>query len=112
MIGQTLIAAALIGAAPAPAGDGAPREARVPRMAHFLDWRPDGTQGLFIQAETGRWYYARLQAECPRLANRANIRFEAAPDGDFDRYSVVRADGWRCQVACVTESGAPPNYRP
>ncbi len=115
MLKQTLIAAALIGAAPAladpPAADG-PRETRVPRMGHFLDWRPDGVRGLFIQADTGRWYYARLQADCPRLAARSNVRFEAAPNGDFDRYSAVRAQGWRCQVASVTDSDAPPGYRP
>jgi hypothetical protein len=116
MLKQTLIAAALTGAAPAlafdpPAADPS-RETRVPRMGHFLDWRPDGVRGLYIQADTGRWYYARLQADCPRLARRSNIRFEAAPNGDFDRYSAVRAQGWRCQVASVTHSDAPPGYRP
>jgi len=116
MLRQALIATTLIAAAaPALAGDtpsAAPRETRVPRMGNFLDWRPDGVRGVYIQADTGRWYYARLQADCPRLAQRSNVRFVAAPNGDFDRYSSIRTQGWRCMVESVTDSGAPPGYRP
>ena len=110
MIGKCLIAAALLGAAPAyafgPAA--APGEVRIPRMGRFLEWRPDGNQALFIRADNGRWYRASLENACPRLANRSNIRFIAAPNGDFDRYSAVVADGWRCQVAAISESEGPP----
>jgi hypothetical protein len=115
MLKQTLIAAALLSAVPAladPPAAGAPRETRVPRMGRFLDWRPDGVRGLYIQADTGDWYYARLKADCPRIAQRSNVRFEAAPNGDFDRYSAVRTQGWRCMVDSVTDSEAPPGYRP
>jgi hypothetical protein len=112
MIRQTLVAAALIGAVPALAlAPPAREEVRIPHMAHFLDWRPDGTRGLYVRADSGRWYYARLQADCPRLANRSNVLFETAPNGDLDRYGAVRADGWRCQIASVVASDAPPNYR-
>jgi hypothetical protein len=115
MIRKALIAIALLGAAPAVAGPNPARdsaEVRIPRMGSFLDWRPDGISGLYIRADTGSWYYARLQTECPRLAHRSNIRFEAAPNGDLDRYGAVRAEGWRCQIASITRSGPPPNYRP
>jgi len=77
-------------------------------MGRFLEWRPDGNQALFIRADNGRWYRASLENACPRLANRSNIRFIAAPNGDFDRYSAVVADGWRCQVAAISESEGPP----
>ena len=116
MLRQTLIAATLLGAAPALASDppttDAAREVRIPRMGQFLDWRPDGVRGVFIQADTGRWYYARLQADCPRIAQRSNVRFVAAPNGDFDRYSSIRTQGWRCMVDSVTFSEPPPGYRP
>ena len=32
------------------------------------------------------------------------------PNGDFDQYSTVVADGWRCQVASVSPSEGPPDY--
>jgi hypothetical protein len=109
MIGKVLIAAALLGAAPAYAfGPAAPGEVRIPRMGSFLEWRPDGARALFIRADNGRWYRASLESDCPRLANRSNVRFFAAPNGDFDQYSAVVADGWRCQVAAISESDGPP----
>jgi hypothetical protein len=108
-----LIAASLLGAAPAAAFGpaGAPAEVRIPRMGSFLEWRPDGTHAFYIRADNGRWYHASLQSDCPRLANRSNIRFIAAPNGDFDRYGTVVADGWRCQVASISESDGPPQRR-
>ena len=111
MIARLLIAAALLGAtAPAVAfgPTAGPDNVRIPRMRGMLDWRPDGSRALYIRADTGRWYHATLENDCPRLANRSNIRFVAAPNGDFDSYSAVVADGWRCQVASIAESAAPP----
>ena len=110
MIRKILLAAALLGAAPVYAfgPTAAPDEVRIPRMGSFLEWRPDGNQALFIRADNGRWYHASLENACPRLANRSNVRFLAAPNGDFDRYSTVVADGWRCQVAAISESDGPP----
>ena len=113
MIGRLLIAASLLGAAPAyafgptAAGD----NVRIPRMRGMLDWRPDGRRALYIQAETGRWYHATLETDCPRLHNQSNVRFIGAPNGDFDNYSAVIADGWRCQVASISESAAPASVR-
>ena len=112
MIRTILIAASLLGAAPAAAfgPTGASAEVRIPRMGRFLEWRPDGSRALYIRAENGRWYHASLQAACPRLLNRSNVRFIAAPNGDFDLYSTVVADGWRCQVASISESDGPPQH--
>jgi hypothetical protein len=110
MIGRILIASALLGAAPAYAfgPTAASGEVRIPRMGRMLEWRPDGRRALYIRAENGRWYHASLENDCPRLATRSNVRFIAAPNGDFDRYSTVVADGWRCQVAAISESDGPP----
>ena len=114
MMKKLLIAALLLGAAPACAfgPTTASGEVRIPRMGGMLDWRPDGSRALYIRADTGRWYRATLENNCPRLLSRSNIHFIPAPNGDFDRYSVVVADGWRCQVASVSASDGPPNYYP
>jgi hypothetical protein len=109
MIRKILIAAALLGSAPvyAVGPTAAPDEVRIPRMGRFLEWRPDGARALYIRADNGRWYHASLESDCPRLANRSNVSFIAAPNGDFDRYSSIVADGWRCQVAAISESEGP-----
>ena len=59
----------------------------------------------------GRWEQHTLQKAIRGSACDHDLH-PAFPNGDFDRYGAVRAEGWRCQVASVTESGAPPNYRP
>ena len=88
------------------------RPARSGSRAWAGSWTggPTATTALYIRADTGRWYHASLENACPRLVTRSNVRFLAAPNGDFDRYSTVVADGWRCQVAAVAESGGPPDY--
>jgi hypothetical protein len=109
MIRQALIAAALLGAVPAHAfAPAAGQETRVPRMASFLEWVADGSRGLYIRADSGRWYYARIQDDCPALHPNMALSFQTAPNGDFDRFSAIRAEGWRCMVSSVTASDGPP----
>ena len=108
MIGRTLIAAALLVAAPAAAKQNTPPgETAIPRISGYLDWRPDGSQALLIQADTGRWYRATLTAPCPRMQNRTAMRFIGSPGNRFDRNSAINADGWRCLVASVTRADPP-----
>ena len=108
MIGRTLIAAALIGAAPAYAfGPAEPGEARVREMRDYIEAVPDPQRGVYIQDYRGHWFYARVRGNCPRLTRSASLRFNASPNGDFDRHSSLRADGWRCFVASVGRIGRP-----
>ena len=106
---KSAIVAALLFAAPVWAG-GPPTgsEVSIPHMATFLEWIPDGVRGFYVRADDARWYYARFASDCARIANRSNIRFEPALNGDFDRYSAVYANGWRCQVDSVVASDGPP----
>jgi hypothetical protein len=109
MIRTFVIATALV-AAPAPAAE-APVETAIPRISGFLEWLPDGNQALFIRGDTGRWYHVALQTSCPRIRQGARIRFNGSPGNRFDRHSSIRADGWNCLVASVTDSEGPPPRR-
>lgn len=102
-----LIAAASPALAQTPAHD---EETTIPRMSHFLEWVPDGHVGLYIRGDTGRWYYARLREECPRLQGGARISFSTSATDTLDRYSSIRAQGWRCQIASITDSRGPPDH--
>ena|SRR6218665_1236693 len=107
----TIAAAALISAAvPAFASPTAPtgNEARIRQIGARLETVPDPGQGLYIRDYRGQWFYARTRGECPRLRHNARTRLVASPGGYFDSRSAVVADGWRCLVASVTTSGAPP----
>jgi hypothetical protein len=111
MIARTIAAVLALSAAPLPAAAPQAAETTIPHMSRFLEWRPDGAQALFVRAESGRWYHVTLEAPCPRLQSRSNMRFEASPSDRFDQYSAIRADGWRCQVAGITLSDEPPRHR-
>jgi len=111
MIRPALIAAALLGAAPALAFGPPTRvapEARIRNMTEYLEAVADPQRGVYIRGYTGQWYYARVEDGCARLTHSAALRFNPSPGGDFDRYSTLRADGWRCRVASVVESDGPP----
>ena len=105
-----LILAAAAVAAPALAETPVTRapETKIPRMAHFLEWTADGDNGLYIRGDTGQWYYARVEGNCPRLSAADTIRFQTAPNGDLDRKSAIHAQGWRCLLSSVTTSAPPP----
>jgi len=117
MIRSSLLAASFLAAAAAPALAFDPpagadsREVRIPRMSQFLEWVPDGENGLFIRADTGRWFYARTREACPRLDNNVALRFDTRGGRDLDRFGAIRAEGWRCDLASVTESAGPPPRR-
>ena len=104
---QALAVALAFVAIPAAAESTAYRETVIPHMSRFLDWRPADASSLYVQAESGRWYLVRLQGACPRILNRANVRFIASPTDRLDRYSTIRADGWRCQISSITFWHAP-----
>jgi hypothetical protein len=111
MTRRILIAAALLGAAPALAAGPPNRvvpESKVRNMADYLEAVADPQRGVYIRGYTGQWYYARVRGNCPRLTRGASLRFNPSPGGDFDRDSTIRADGWRCMVASVIESDGPP----
>jgi hypothetical protein len=106
-----LAAAAILAAAPALAHPAAKTEARIPRMANFLEWVADGDRGLYIQAESGKWYYASTRGPCARLSSATALSFQTAPNGDLDRYGAIRSEGWRCLLSSVTQSGPPPSRK-
>ena len=112
MSGKLLIAAALLAAAPAVAlakPDPTTAEARIYDMARNIETIVDPRRGIYIRDYAGRWFYASVDGNsCPRLTRNASLRFEASPGGYFDRYSAIRADGWRCVVESVMRSDGPP----
>lgn len=74
----------------------------------IADYKAHGDHGLYIRSITGKWYYARTLAPCKRLKSASTVGFETSPGGKLDRFGALRAQGWRCQLASVVQSDAPP----
>ncbi len=94
-----------------PAETSAVREASIPFAAEngIRDWQADGSQGLWVRANSGAWYYGRFSFPCTGLQFKEALRFKFNPDGSFDRWSAVltREQG-RCLFKTFEASAEPP----
>lgn len=75
------------------------------------EWEADGSRGLYIKSLDGPWYYATTQGRCSRLNTATRLGFQASPVDVLDRNSVIYAEGWRCPLASVVLSDAPPRKK-
>ncbi|HEY5721593.1 MAG TPA: hypothetical protein VIT45_04655 [Allosphingosinicella sp.] len=91
---------------PVPSGP----EARILNIAGFLEWVADGSRGVYIRSDRGKWYYARTLNECSRLRSANGLGF-LSKTGDLDRHDSLRVQGWRCRLTSVVESGPPPSLQ-
>jgi len=109
-IAIAMLLAALPAAALADPGSAPAPETKIPfvRSQGVLDWKPHSDKGLYLRGTDGKWYYAKMMGSCPRLVTANTLGFETNAGGDLDRYSAVRAQGWRCPLESVTRSDAPP----
>jgi Family of unknown function (DUF6491) len=86
-------------------------EVSIPFIGHgtIKDWQPDKRQGLWIQDEHHRWYYARLKEPCWGLDNAETIALDTRPGGPFDRFSsIIVPHEERCHLQSLVRSDPPP----
>ena len=110
-----LAATALTGLLAAPLGSAAEpaakREASIPFAAEhgIRDWQADGSQGLWVRANSGAWYYGKFSFPCTGLQFQEGLHFKFNPDGSFDRWSaVLTRDQGRCLFTSFEPSAGPP----
>jgi hypothetical protein len=93
---------------------GIPHEASIPFAAEggIRDWQADGTQGLWVQGNSGAWYYGRFSFPCTGLQFKEALRFKFSPGGTFDRWSEVSTrEAGRCLFRSFETSAGPPVTR-
>lgn len=78
-------------------------------QSSIRDWQADKRDGLWIQDQHRRWYYARIMGPCIGLDFALTIGFDSRHGSSFDRFSsiVVPREG-RCALQSLTRSDAPP----
>ena len=104
----TGLLAAALGSAAEPA---AKRGASIPFAADrgIRDWQADGSQGLWVRANSGAWYYGKFSFPCTGLQFQQGLHFKFNSDGSFDRWSaVLTRDQGRCLFTSFEPSAGPP----
>ena len=94
-----------------PAEAGAVGEPSIPFAAEngIRDWQADGSQGLWVRANSGAWYYGRFSFPCTGLQFREALRFKFNPNGSFDRWSAVLThEQGSCLFKTFETSTGPP----
>lgn len=85
--------------------------ASVPR-AEMRHWLADGERGLWIQAASLKWFYARFAGVCHGLNSTNSLVFDTRASGKIDRTSSVVVPGrGRCLVQSFAPCGGPPKNR-
>jgi hypothetical protein len=99
------------GAATGDTPAAAPHEASIPFAAEsgVRTWRADGSQGLWVQAHSGAWFYGKFAFPCNGLQFREALGFKFSPGGALDRWSEVHThEAGRCVFRSFDTSTGPP----
>jgi hypothetical protein len=111
----TLLAA--MSAAPATARDKAwpadqlGKEMSIPfiRVNNLYNFEADRDRGVWLQVQSGLWYYARVSGPCLGLPFAQRIGVDTRFGGNqLDRTGNLLVDGQRCAIDSLTASAGPP----
>jgi hypothetical protein len=86
-------------------------EVSIPSANHggIRDWRADGSRGMWIEASSGRWFYASFSSQCTTLPIAIGLKFVPEPSGVLSRWSSIRLEhNERCFFRTLQPSDAPP----
>ena len=100
-----------IAAAEAAATAAGPREASIPFAAEngVRNWQADGEKGLWVQSNSGAWFYGAFTFPCSGLQFRESLGFKFSPGGALDRWSEVHTrEAGRCLFKSFESSAGPP----
>jgi hypothetical protein len=80
--------------------------------SEMIAWLADGERGLWIQARTLEWFYARFGSICHGVNATNSLVFEAEESGDIGQRSSIVVPGYgRCAVQTLRRSDGPPKGR-
>lgn len=109
-LGGTLCATVSAAVEPSPILPGA-GETLIPFSTGggIREWLPNGSEGMWIQAASGEWYYASFSSQCTDLAPGSSIRFVPESSGALSKWSSIRFDATHsCYFRSLRRSAVPP----
>ncbi|MBB4631534.1 DUF6491 family protein [Sphingosinicella soli] len=116
---KTLFQAAGAGAVAAllsvvPAGAAEPQatfgeDARIPfaDTTGIRNFRAESDRALYIEGQTGRWYYAETMGPCTGLNFANAIGFVTKGAGTLDKFGQILVDGRTCQLKSLVTAEDP-----
>lgn len=106
------VIAALLCAVPALAA--APQakigeEARIPfaDTTGIRNFHAENDHALYIEGQTGRWYYAETIGPCMGLNFATQIGFITKGTGTLDKFGQILVDGRTCQLKSLVNAEDP-----
>jgi hypothetical protein len=74
------------------------------------DWHADGSKGMWLEAASGRWFYASFSSQCTTLQSAIGVKFVPESSGVLSRWSSIRLNhDERCFFRTLQPSNAPPH---
>ncbi|HEV7234482.1 MAG TPA: DUF6491 family protein [Sphingorhabdus sp.] len=71
------------------------------------NFEADGQDGVWLEDQKRRWYYAELKGGCQGLNFVQAIGFDTNGSSNFDKYSSIIVDGWDCPVSSLVTAEKP-----
>ncbi|MGC3980973.1 MAG: hypothetical protein QM808_06935 [Steroidobacteraceae bacterium] len=75
------------------------------------DWAADGSKGMWVQSNSGKWFYAKFSFPCNSLAFTTRVKFRTGPLGELDRWGGVNTRYDRCNFIDFKASDKPMRKR-
>lgn len=78
-----------------------------PNYGAIRNFEADGTDGVWLEDQQRRWYYAELQGGCQDLNFTQAIGFDTRGSATFDKFSSIIVRGWKCPLVSLVTSEKP-----
>jgi Family of unknown function (DUF6491) len=74
-------------------------------------YEPDGNDGLWIQDQKRRWYYAKMLGPCNELNFAQAIGFDNRGSAYLDKFTRIYVRGDQCALESFVTAEAPPSKK-
>lgn len=71
------------------------------------NFEADGQDGIWLEDRKRRWYYAELLGGCQGLNFAQGVGFDTGGSSNFDKFSSIIVDEWKCPVVSVVTAEKP-----
>lgn len=71
------------------------------------NFETDGNDGLWLEGNNRRWYYATVAGPCWDLDFAQQIGYDTRGSNTFDKFSSILVGGHRCAVLSVVTANKP-----
>jgi hypothetical protein len=72
------------------------------------DWRADGTTGIFVEADSRKWYHMTFVTPCLILPSAGHIEFRHLPPYPVDKFDSIQVYDDVCYFKTLNEAAGPP----